>query len=86
MTASFDPCYLLPMNETLNLDDVLKLPAVQRLRIAAAIWDSVADQPESLPLTEQQALELDARYADFLAHPDDGISWADAKAQLLSLR
>ena len=71
---------------TLNLDDVFKLPPVERLRIAAAIWDSVADQPDQVPLTQAQAQELDARYADYLAHPDEGTPWAAVKAQILNSR
>ena len=69
--------------DSLKLDDVFKLPPPERLRIAAAIWDSVADQPEQLALTPAQAQELDARYADYLAHPEDGLSWATVKSQIL---
>ena len=69
--------------DALKLDDVFKLPPLERLRIAAAIWDSVADQPEQLALTPAQAQELDARYADYLAHPEDGVSWASVKSQIL---
>ena len=75
-------CYLLRM-DSLKLDDVFKLPPLERLRIAAAIWDSVADQPEQLALTPAQTQELDARYADYLAHPEDGLSWATVKSQIL---
>ena len=69
----------------LNLEDVFKLPPVERLRIAAALWDSVADQPDQVRLTALQAQELDARYADYLAHPEDGASWATVKTQILQL-
>lgn len=68
---------------TLTLDDVFTLPPAERLRIAAALWDSVADQPGLVPLTAQQAQELDARYADYLKHSDTGVSWAAAKASVL---
>ncbi len=68
---------------TLTLDDVFTLPPAERLRIAAALWDSVADQPDQLALTAQHAQELDARYTDYLAHPDKGTSWANAKATIL---
>ena len=68
---------------TLNLDDVFKLPPVERLRIAAAIWDSVADQPDQVPLTQAQAQELDARYVDYLEHSDEGVPWDVAIAQIL---
>ena len=82
MATSGDLCYLASM-DALNLDNILKLPPVERLRIASAIWDSVADQPEQVPLSPAQAQELDARYADYLAHPEDGIPWAAVKVQLL---
>ena len=85
MTTSAEPCYGLFVS-TLNLEDVFKLPPVERLRIAAAIWDSVADQPDQVPLTTLQAQELDARYVDYLAHPQDGTPWATAKAHILQAR
>jgi putative addiction module component (TIGR02574 family) len=69
--------------DTLNLDEVMKLPPLERLRIASALWDSVADQPEQIGLTPAQQQELDARYADYLAHPEDGVSWATVKQQIL---
>jgi putative addiction module component (TIGR02574 family) len=85
VAASGELCYLVLMS-ALNLDDVFKLPPSERLRIAAAIWDSVADQPEQLHLTQAQAQELDARYADYLAHPEEGASWAAVKSQIQSSR
>jgi len=66
-----------------NLDEILKLPALERLRIASAVWDSVAQQPDHVPLTPAQAGELDARYADYLEHPADGVTCDVAKAQNL---
>jgi putative addiction module component (TIGR02574 family) len=68
---------------SITLTDVFKLPAPERLRIASALWDSVATQPEQFSLTQEQAQELDARYADFLAHPAEGESWSAVKSQIL---
>ena len=82
METSTDLCYLLYM-AVVNLDEILKLPALERLRIASAIWDSVAEQPDHVPLTPAQVRELDARYADYLEHPADGIPWDEAKSQIL---
>jgi putative addiction module component (TIGR02574 family) len=70
---------------TLTLNDVFKLPAPERLRIASALWDSVAEEPGQLGLSPQQTQELDARYADFLAHPAEGETWPSVKLQI-SLR
>jgi hypothetical protein len=33
-----------------------------------------------------QQQELDARYVDYLAHPEDGESWPTVKAQILQSR
>ena len=68
---------------TLDLTDVFKLPAPERLRIASAIWDSVASDPDLITLTPAQAKELDARYADYLAHPPEGLAWSEVKSKLL---
>ena len=62
----------------ITLTEVFSLPAVERLRIALALWDSVADQPQVLDLTLEQAQELDARYADYLSSLQPCVSWADA--------
>jgi putative addiction module component (TIGR02574 family) len=67
----------------LNLTDVFNLPAVERLRIAASIWDSVADEPHQIALTQAHAQELDARYADYLAHPAEGLPWSEVKVKIL---
>jgi putative addiction module component (TIGR02574 family) len=61
--------------ETLSVDD--------RLRIVEAIWDSIAAEPENLPLTEEQRLELDRLLADHESTPDEGIPWDEVKARTL---
>ena len=71
---------------TLDLTDVFKLPVPERLRIASAIWDSVASEPALITLTPAQAKELDARYADYLAHPADGLAWSEVKSKILRPR
>ena len=67
----------------LNWTDVFSLPPAERLRIAAALWDSVADQPDQVPLSALQAKELDARYADYLKATEAGSTWAQVKASIV---
>ena len=71
---------------TITLNEVFQLPAQERLRIASALWDSAANQPEAFRLTPEQEAELDARYADYLAHPSIGESWQAVKSQILQGR
>ncbi len=67
---------------TITLSEVFQLPAQERLPIASALWDSAANQPEAFCLTPKQEAELDARYADYLAHPSVGESWQSVKSQI----
>jgi putative addiction module component (TIGR02574 family) len=67
-----------------NLSEVLKLPVEERLRLVESIWDSIAEFPEALELTEAQKLELDRRLDAYEADPDAGVPWSDLKADILA--
>jgi putative addiction module component (TIGR02574 family) len=67
-----------------NLSEVLKLPIEERLRLVESIWDSIAEFPEALELTEAQKLELDRRLDAYEADPDAGVPWSDLKADILA--
>ncbi|WP_293372553.1 addiction module protein [Nevskia sp.] len=68
---------------SLNLETVLQLPVDERIRIAEAIWDSVAREPAHVGLEPWQAEELDRRIADFEATPDEGLPWDEVKRRIL---
>ncbi len=70
--------------ENVSLADVFHLPIEERIRLAQAIWDSVAEQPERIQLTEAQRAELDRCYAEYLEDPDEGSPWPEVKSRLLS--
>ena len=57
----------------ISLEELLKLPAAERAELAVALWDSLDDLPEGLPLTEEQRTELDRRLAAHNADPTDGV-------------
>jgi len=59
------------------LNDALALPPDQRLHLVQRLWESLLADPEHLPLTDQQGLELNRRYNDFLASPNDQYSWGE---------
>ncbi len=69
-----------------SLSEVLNLPLEERLRLVESIWDSIAQFPEALELTEAQRLELDRRLESYEADPNAGVPWAELKAQLLANR
>ena len=67
----------------ITLDEVLQLPVPERIRIVEAIWDSIADSAEEMPLTAEQEEELDRRMEDYRAHPETSESWDVVKRRLL---
>ena len=69
--------------ENVNISDVFQLPIEERIRLAQAIWDSVASSPDQVPLTAAQVKELDQCYDEYLEDPDEGSSWSEVKARLL---
>ena len=69
---------------SVNLSEVLKLPVDERLKLVESIWNSIAEFPDSLELTDAQREELDRRLDAYEANPTAGILWSDLKSQLLA--
>jgi putative addiction module component (TIGR02574 family) len=67
----------------IRLSDVLQLPVSERLKLVEAIWDSIAETPEALQLTEVQRAELDRRLDEYEKDPTAGSPWPDVKARIL---
>ena len=65
------------------LSEIRKLSVSERIQLVEDIWDSIAADAETLPLTEEQRAELDRRLADAEANPGVGTSWSEVKARLL---
>lgn len=65
-----------------DLDNVLRLPVPERLRLVEAIWDSIVADGAAIPLTEEQRAELDRRLAEHEADPDDVVPWEEIKASI----
>ena len=66
------------------LDQILDLPATERVEIAQRIWESVLEHPEAVLLTHGQKDELERRWRAFEQNPDEGEPWEDVKRSLLS--
>lgn len=58
--------------------DFSRLSPEERIELAEALWDSLADEPGSVPLTKGQAAELDRRLEAYRNDRDPGIPWAEA--------
>ena len=66
----------------ITLDEVLQLPVPERIRIVEAIWDSIADTPEALELSDEQKAELDRRLESLEKNPNAGSPWSEVRDRI----
>jgi putative addiction module component (TIGR02574 family) len=69
------------MNGSL-LAEARKLSVAERIELAEAIWDTVAEDAGAIPLPEEHRAELDRRLAELEAAPDAGRPWEEVRARL----
>lgn len=62
--------------------DYRKLPIPERIQLVEDIWDSIAEDARTLPLTDEQRAELDRRWAEHEADPSSAIPWDQVRDEL----
>lgn len=65
------------------VEEILSQPVADRLRAVEAIWESIVEAPESLPVPQSQRDELDRRLKLHREDPDAASSWEEVRARLL---
>jgi putative addiction module component (TIGR02574 family) len=70
------------MSPTLRALGIDRLSVAERILLVEEIWDSIAAEPEQVPLTEAQKQDLQRRLAAYQADPKAGSSWEEVKARL----
>ena len=58
------------MSDT-DVAEILKLPIEERMRLVELIWESLAADPSTLPLSDAHRAVLDERLAEHERNPDD---------------
>jgi len=61
---------------TVSKAEILKLSISERILLVEDIWDSIAEAPEEIALTQAQEQELDARLDAYHRNPTEGSPWA----------
>ncbi len=64
-----------------DVAEILKLPPEERMRLAEAIWASLASDPSSVPLGEAHRAVIDERLAEHERNPDDVVSRREVLAE-----
>ncbi len=70
--------------KTKELYKILELSVARRILIVEEIWDSIAENPDSVPLTDSQKQELDKRLDSYYENPEAGSPWEKVKERLLN--
>ncbi len=65
-----------------NQIDIESMDVEQRLQLIEALWNSLLDRPEALPMTDAQSRELDRRLDEIDAGDTAGIPWDEVMSQL----
>jgi putative addiction module component (TIGR02574 family) len=64
------------------LETAKRLPLAERIELAQALWESLADEGYEPALTPAQAAELDRRLEAHREHPEAALPWDQVKAEL----
>ena len=63
-------------------DELLRLTTAERIQVAQDLWDSVADDPSALSLSDNQRAVLDERLAAYEANPQAGSTWDEVRERV----
>ena len=64
----------------------LELPPSERLQLVEAIWDSLLEVPEAVPVSEEVKAELDRRLDAYYADPSSARPWAEIREELFGTK
>lgn len=71
---------------TLLRENVLGLSVPERIQLVEDIWDTVAEVPEEVTLTDDQRAEIDRRLNAYHQNPDEGSPWGMVRERIRSRR
>jgi putative addiction module component (TIGR02574 family) len=70
------------MKRNFSASDVMELSVAERIELVEDLWDSIAEVPESVELTEEQKKTLSERLNAYHKNPDDGSPWDEVKKRI----
>jgi putative addiction module component (TIGR02574 family) len=81
-----EACGTFMTMSTLTKADVLSLSVSERIQLVEDIWDTVAEVPEEVGLSDEQKAELDRRLDAYHRNPDEGSPWGMVRERIRSRR
>jgi putative addiction module component (TIGR02574 family) len=65
-----------------DFSQLLELSVTQRLQLVEALWDSLVELPEAVPIADELRHELERPLEAYYADPSSARPWDDIKAEL----
>ncbi len=69
---------------TIEIAELLKLPAEERMAIAQTLWESVVASGVDYPISKEERHQLEARLEAYDEDPDSGAPWSEVFERLTS--
>jgi putative addiction module component (TIGR02574 family) len=69
---------------TLTPSGVLSLSVAERIQLVEDIWDTIAEVPDEVGLTDSQKAEIDRRLDAYHRSPEEGAPWDMVRKRILS--
>ena len=64
------------------LEQAMRLSVEEKLDLISALWESVAEHPERIPVRDWQLKELEQRIEAQRKDPQPGQTWAEVKREI----
>jgi putative addiction module component (TIGR02574 family) len=68
-----------------DIAEIRKLPVTERLQLVGEIWESILEDPELLPVSQELIQELEARLAAHRREPGSAIPWEDVDREIFGV-
>jgi len=65
-----------------TVSDLLGLSVAERIQLVEELWDSIAEVPGALPVSEEQGRELDRRLEAHRESPHAAAPWSEVRKRL----
>ena len=65
-----------------HLEHLRELPVSERIQLVEDLWDTIAETPQEIRLSQAQVEELDRRLDRLEASPNEGADWNELGAKI----
>lgn len=71
------------MPRKITIEDAADMTALETLELIELLWDSLADDPVGMPLSEEERGIVEERLEAYRRDPSATVSWEEAKRRAL---